>query len=342
MFHRLAESLLMPNILPPIPLIDVPEGEEPALCGMRKEPARLEALLRAGYKFYTPMGVRIAERLTRRWAKRLTTPYADAVDRAAAAAGRPGLFLMNHSYEWGCTTGAGDDEALGGVTLLRTLDWPLDGLGDNAIVLTCQSPAGRYWSVTWPGYVGVLTGCAPGRFAAAINQPPARETGLGRPGDWLATRLRMSRRHAIPPTHLLRKAFDHCAGFHEAVDMIARTPICIPAIFTLAGVNPGEAVVLERTETGCRRLSHPVAANHWVETSERGRPRNATSHDRRAHLAAKIDGKESYDWSFDWLSPPVLRHDTRLAVMANARSGRMSAIGLESHGIATAQLDLGA
>lgn len=328
--------------LPPMPLIDVPAGEEPALHGMRMEPGRLKTLLDAGYRSYTPTGVRIAEHLTRRWAKRLTTPYADAVHRAAMLADRPGLFLMNHSYEWGCTTGAGDDSDLGGVTLLRTLDWPLDGLGDSAIVLSCRGKAGPYWSVTWPGYVGVLTACAPGRFAAAINQPPARPSGLGRPGDWLATRLRMSSMRAIPPTHLLRQAFDHCATFHEAVEMISRTPICIPAIFTLAGTQPGEAVVVERTETGCHRLPRPIAANHWVEAPERGNPRNETSHDRRAQMIGHLDQNASYDWSFDWLAAPILRHDTRLAVMANPTSGRMSVIGLEKHGKATAQLDLAA
>jgi hypothetical protein len=326
--------------LPPMPLIDVPAGEEPALHGMRMEPRRLKTLLDAGYKFYTPAGVRIAEHLTRRWARRLTTPYADVVERTADLAGRPGLFLMNHSYEWGCTTGVGDDSDLGGVTLLRTLDWPLDGLGDSSIVLNCTGKAGRYWSVTWPGYVGVLTACAPGRFAGVINQPPARPTGLGRPGDWLVTRVRMSRRHAIPPTHLLRQAFDQCATFDAAVDMISHTPICIPAIFTLAGTQPGEAVVLERTETGCYRLPRPIAANHWVETPERGRPRNATSHDRRAQMITLIDQNQSYDWSFDWLTAPILRHDTRLAVMANPRTGRMSALGLERHGRATAALNL--
>src|SRR5262249_40440392 len=73
----------------------------------------------------------------------------------------------NYSYEWGCTTGAAPDGD--GVTLMRTLDWPFDGLGRALVVMRQQGAAGPYLSVTWPAFAGVLTGLAPGRFAAAIN-----------------------------------------------------------------------------------------------------------------------------------------------------------------------------
>ena len=34
--------------------------------------------------------------------------------------------------------------------------------------------AGDFLSVTWPGFAGLLTAVAPGRFAASINQAPMR------------------------------------------------------------------------------------------------------------------------------------------------------------------------
>ena len=325
-----------------MPLIHVPEGAEPALTSMQAEPGRLALLLNSGYQLYTPLGVSVAERLTKRWARKLETPYAGAISAAADAAERPGLFLMNHSYEWGCTTGAAPDPDLGGITLMRTLDWPLDGLGASAIALSCQTTHGPFWSITWPGYVGVLTGCAPGRFAAAINQPPMRPTGFGRVSDWMATRLRMSRRHAIPPAHLLRLAFETCASFDEAVDLLTRTPVCIPVIYTLAGTKPGQATVIERTETGHHILPEPAATNHWVMTKERGDSRNGTSHERRALMIEQLERNRCHDWAFDWLQPPFLRDDTRLAVMANPGAGRLSVIGLERNGARTATLTLAA
>jgi hypothetical protein len=35
-----------------------------------------------------------------------------------------------------------------------------------------QAEAGRFLNVTWPGYAGVTTAMAPGRFSAALNQAP--------------------------------------------------------------------------------------------------------------------------------------------------------------------------
>ena len=45
-------------------------------------------------------------------------------------------------------------------------------LGD--LVARHESPAGSWLNVTWPGFVGVLTGMAPGRFSIAYNQAPIR------------------------------------------------------------------------------------------------------------------------------------------------------------------------
>src|ERR1700675_437794 len=50
----------------------------------------------------------------------------------------------------------------------------LDGLGRHVEVARMAGPAGEYYSVTWPGFVGVLTAMAPGRFAATINQAPLK------------------------------------------------------------------------------------------------------------------------------------------------------------------------
>jgi hypothetical protein len=61
-----------------------------------------------------------------------------------------------------------------------------------------RGPAGEYYSVTWPGYVGTLTALAPDRFAAAINQAPLRRRTLDprlRPFD-LAANLLTTLRHS--------------------------------------------------------------------------------------------------------------------------------------------------
>ena len=303
---------------------------------MSPAPERL-ALMNSARRTYTPMGMRWADARSRTWHARSSSPYIDAVGRVSQAVGRPGAFLLNYSYEWGCTTGAapdGDD-----MVLMRTLDWPFDGLGRALIVVRQQGEAGPYLSITWPAFAGVLTGLAPGRFAAAINQPPLPLPEWGKAVGWTASRFRVNRSRALPPSHLLRLAFDTCRTFGEAVALIRTTPICVPAILTLAGLKPSEAVVIERTETGAFSPAEPAAANHWAVTpGPRGKPRNRSSLGRRAAMAGLIAGGQ--DWSLDWLRPPILQPDTRLAVMANAASGRLLVQGWEKTGAATAVLDM--
>src|SRR5262249_34860089 len=187
--------------------------------------------------------------LARRWLLRSRSPYVADIEAIAAALGFPGIWLLNGSYQWGCTALARED---GGVPwLVRTLDWPFPGLGRHAEVARMRGPAGEFFSVTWPGYVGVLTAMAPRRFAASINQAPLwRRTAHPwlRFYDIAANAVNTWRRiRHIPPDQLLRQAFEECATFEEARRLLETTPIARPVIYTLAGSRAGERCVIERT-----------------------------------------------------------------------------------------------
>jgi hypothetical protein len=328
---------MQPAFLAPIPMIDATATKEPAVASALAQPERLAILMNSARRTYTPMGLRWADTRSRTWHARSSSPYIDEVRQIDRSIGQPGGFLLNYSYEWGCTTGAAEDG--GGVTLLRTLDWPFDGLGRALIAVRQQGAVGPYLSITWPAFAGVLTGLARGRFAAAINQPPLPLPEWGKAVGWTASRLRVNRARALPPSHLLRLAFDSCYSFSEAVALIRSTPICVPAIFTLAGARPGEAIVIERTETAAFEPADPAAANHWAASpGPKGRPSNESSIKRRVTMAGLIGN--SPDWSLDWLRSPILQPDTRLAVMANPRSGALLVQGWEKTGPATALLDI--
>jgi hypothetical protein len=145
--------------------------------------------------------------------------------------------------------------------------------------------------------MGVLTAVAPRRFSAALNQAPMPYTfarfGLTLPVDWIVNRWRVRKRTAMSPAHLLRRAFEACASYGEAKHALAATPICIPALFTLAG----------------------AVANHWINPHFKGRARPILSRSRRAKLSALL---ASLEGDLDWLVPPVLNAHTRLAVEMNA------------------------
>ncbi len=296
-------------------------------------------LLASARRTYTPLGMRSSDHLSRAWARRVVSPYAGEVAEVDRALGRPGAFLLNYSYEWGCTSGAVADPELGGMTLLRTLDWPFDGLGSALMMVRQTGRAGDYFNLTWPGYVGVLTANAPGRFAAAINQPPLPGL-LGKAVGWPLARWRVGSSREIPPDHLLRLVFDSCRNFDEALHTLKTTPICIPAIFTLAGVKPGEAATIERTEHQAFVTREAAAANHWAACpGPRGRPRDRFSRPRRLAMCELL-GRQP-DWSLGWMRPPIHVATTRLAMMANPATGRLVAQGFERIGAATDILRLG-
>ncbi len=284
------------------------------------------------------------DRLARRWLVRSRSPYIADIEAIAAGLKFPGIWLLNGSYEWGCTALA--REEAGRPWLARTLDWPFPGLGRHAEVAHMRGPAGEYFSVTWPGYVGVLTGMAPGRFAVAINQAPlwrrTRHPWL-RFFDVAANAVNTWRRvREIPPDQLLRTVFEECASFAQARQRLETTPIARPVIYTLAGTQPGECCVIERTEAGFATRAHATsAANDWLQRSAGWEGRvgadvvmtcspaaAAAASVRRREALAAWNGSFGRG-SFAWVTEPVLNRFTRLAVEMCAADGVLRVAGYE-------------
>ena len=132
------------------------------------------------------------------------------------------------SYEWCCSAGAAPTPP---ATACCGRWTGRCGLGRAVVVARQEGAAGPYYNVTWPGYVGVLTAMAPGRFSAAINQPPLRRFTGSCWFDWLLGRLSMWQQNGLPPSHLLRRVFDECRSYRDAKRMLIETPLCLPAFF---------------------------------------------------------------------------------------------------------------
>jgi hypothetical protein len=218
--------------------------------------------------------------------------------------------------------------------MLRTLDWPFHGVGRHVLVARQKGPAGSFLNVTWPGFVGVITAVAPGRFALAINQAPlVRQGYLPLALDWLVNRVRVFRSRHLPPAHLARQVMETCRTYEEAKERLETEPLALPAFFTLAGTGAGEGCVIERTER--RAWIHPApaaVANHWLSQGLKGRPRGIDS--RRRHRL--MNGLSRLPCTaFDWMIPPIQNKDTRLAMVANPATGRILVQGWEADGAAT-------
>ncbi|MEO5335815.1 MAG: hypothetical protein H7841_02815 [Magnetospirillum sp. WYHS-4] len=322
----------MPTDLPTIPLIEV--GRAGPILLIEEEPERLEELLDGARKLYTEPLLRLGDHLARRWFAKAATPYVPEIAAVAELAAPVGAWALNFSFEWACTTGVVADPCGVGNRLLRTLDWPLDGLGRSLVVAGMEGTAGRFLSVTWPGYAGVLTAMAPGRFSAAINVPPMRRLTFVKPADWLLNRLRVLSRREQPPSHLLRQVCETCAAYDDARDMLMSTPVCAPVFYTLSGREPGECCVIERTEDEAWVHDGPGSiANRWLKWPQAGHDRGWDSPGRLARMeACRTNGAPD---GFDWVSPPILNPTTRLAAVANAALGTLRVRGYEKDGTAT-------
>jgi hypothetical protein len=319
-----------------IPLIDARVGGAAALAEAGSEGAA--RLIASGKRMMTPPVVALFDRRSERWARRTGNPYTDEISRIADRLPR-GVWFMNFCYEWGCTTGVADHPD-GGVTMRRTLDWPFHGLGREVVVARLSGPAGGYFNITWPGFVGVITGMAPGRFALAINQAPLRRRGpWPHPIDWTIDRFVVERSAALPPAHLARQVLEECPDFDTAARRLMETEIALPAFFTLSGVERGQGCVIEHLGAHAVRHDGPEAvANDWLSEGRRGKPRGKANSERRALM--KQHGERLETSRMDWVIPPILNKDTRLAAVMNAASGALSVMGFERDGPATDLFDL--
>jgi len=288
---------------------------------------------------WLPLGgllARLGDPIVRRWMRRTGSPYADEIEANACALKCSGIWLLHGAYLFACTALA--DETESGPRLRRTLDWPFPGLGRLVEVVRRESKAGPYFNVTWPGFIGVLTAVAAGRFAASINQAPMRQRTLLWL-DYALNALAGVRSTALPPEHLLRQVFDTCMTFEQARHLLETTPVARPALFTLVGCTPGERMVIERDGQSTRTYRQDVVvANDWQEQRSGWRPRCPgegtpveNNRSRRAALATWT-GRGA---DVDWVSGPVLNACTRVSVEMLPATGELVVAGWEDSARAT-------
>lgn len=338
----------MSSALPAIPVVDVREGG--ALRFAEEGAARARALREDCMTwfpgFVQPL-VPVIDWIAKRWLERSASPYVEEIRTIATALGFPGIWFLNGSYQWSCTARAWQEasEPSSGPWLVRTLDWPFPGLGRHLSVARMRGPAGEFYNVAWPGYVGALTAMAPGRFSASINQAPMRRRWHS---PWLrlvdlainSVRTLLSVR-SIPPDQLLRQVFETCRDYDEARRVLETTPIARPVIYTLAGCRPGETCVIERMENSASTRTHDtVAANDWQKSTPEWEGRisaakvfvcsfeEAGERSRaRSNSLASWSGEPQ--GSFGWVVEPVLNPYTRLAAEMCAARGVLRVVGYE-------------
>ena len=323
-----------------IPFVDL-LGKTP-IDLLRTYPDKAHDLVRASVGTYglasrlaSIMALPWADKKSHAWLKSSYNPYLYEIESFADILDMAGVYALNLSYEWSCTSGAyRTDET---VSLLRVLDWPFPALGKHVVVALQSGKAGDFYNITWPAMAGVYTAMAPGRFSASINQAPMRDHGLGYGRDWLKNRALFKKESGLPPSHLLRRVFEQAQNYTEAKRLLTETPIAIPAIFTLTGVMQGEGSVIERLEHSAQVMElgagqQLATSNHFngdfAGEGKGWRPREIDSHGRYKQ-SCTIHGYDLSARNFDWLRAPIININTRLCVIADAATRRVTVQGFE-------------
>jgi len=277
----------------------------------------------------------VADKMSHRWLKHNHNPFLYEIETFSDIIGVPGIYALNLSYEWGCTSGAYSSGAT--VTMLRVLDWPTPALGKELLVVLQKGKAGDFYNLTWPGLSGVFTAMAPGRFCVALNQAPSRQHKRKRAYDWVRNVRHFFAQTALPTSHLLRLVCEQAQDYDAAKKLLMETPIATPGIYTLTGIQGGQGCVIERLENAVeiRELGaglQVTASNHFLtslgDTGQGWRAREIDSHGRHKQSCA-IHGHDLEANHFDWLSMPVVNANTRLCMIADAATSRLVVQGFE-------------
>ena len=319
----------------PIPLLDVRCGGPIAHTRARVAAAASlrDACLAPFPRWSRHLCLSSIDRIAARWLRSSVSTYREDLQHVTDILGFPGALTLNMSYLFACTTSAAVGPN-GAPLLRRSLDWPFSGLGRGVEIAWQSGPAGEFYNVTWPGAVGVLTAMAPGRFCAVINQAPMRRRTRGLVGLPYDAAINLGnallREDGWPPDHLLRRAFEICETFEQAVELLSREPLARPALFTLTGVNPHEMAVIERTERLASVIRGDVTvANDW-QTPRKGWIGRMGLENNEARKAAIRDFRPGGP-AFRWAVPPVLNPTTRLVVeMSAVGNGSLHARGYEA------------
>lgn len=331
-----------------VPVFDARQSGLPSHALERRAGARA---LRQACLAWLPCGGLLAwlcDPIARWWLRRSGSPYLAEIAAIDRTVGKPGVWLLHSAYAFACT-GLADDGPDGPV-LRRTLDWPFPGLGSLAEIVRQCGSAGQFLNVTWPGFAGVLTAVAPGRFAASINQAPMRRrttTGRLRWLDYALNALgALPSRGRPPPEHCLRMAFEQCADFDDACRFLSTVAVARPVLFLVTGCKPGQRILIERAgDRSSVHRDHTVAANAWRDQLD-GSPLDGWEprvcgegpplENNRGRVEAIARFAARHPSGLQWAQPPVVNSFTRLVVELNAASGELIVAGWEAGGRVTA------
>jgi len=237
------------------------------------------------------------------------------------------VLLANVYYDafkhaMGCTAFAVDTAT--GPIHARNLDWwtERNALSRNTIVARfCREGAVLFEAVTWPGFIGTLSGTARGRFSVTMNAVLSDEA----PG-------------IAPPIGLLLRELLSTADFSAARDELASRALACDCLLLLSGTRDGEMCVIERTPTRAEVRStdsgaivvtndyRALSAPGWTQTNATTLQATSCGRYDRASSRAHAERPTSADACYAILDDKGVKMDITVQQMVmSAAKGWLSA-----------------
>lgn len=132
----------------------------------------------------------------------------------------------------GCTAFAAEADET--IYHARNLDWHTDNnlLGKHSRIFNFQRNGKTVFkTVSWPGFIGALSGMKPGKFSLTLNAVLSKD----------------SPEIALPVSFLLRDILNSADSFEQAKTTLETTIIASDCLILLTGIKSTEMAVIERT-----------------------------------------------------------------------------------------------
>ncbi|XP_041354916.1 N-acylethanolamine-hydrolyzing acid amidase-like [Gigantopelta aegis] len=196
----------------------------------------------------------------------------------------------------------------------RNLDYDFADILRNVTIGVHFQTGGSttYSSITFAGYVGVLTGQKPHGYTITVNE---RDQG----NWWMNILIALMDPNAVPIGFLTRDTLTYFTDFAGAVENLAQTDTIAPVYFVLGGVNKRQGVVITKSRIESDDLWYLGAEKNYsnwflVETNYDHWEPAPSSDDRRdpAIKAMKDMGKQkiSVQNLLSVLSTPLVKNNS--------------------------------
>jgi|SRR3989338_817406 len=185
--------------------------------------------------------------------------YSDDIRAISELSGiKMGLIgLMQITYElFACCTTLIAENKEGKPIMIRTMDWEMDILKEMTIELDFRNSNGKtlFLATSWAGYVGILTGMKPKKYAVAINF--RRTTG----SMW--ENFQRIINSSWPVGFLVRHVLENMSSYDDALSYFKSALLIAPTYISIIGSKKGQSSIITRERDHVDNIIHLDSSNH--------------------------------------------------------------------------------